>query len=100
MLNMGGPSTVPEVGPFLHRLFSDREIITLGPFQDILGPLIAKRRTPRIEKQYAEIGGSQILKWTEIQGAEMCKRLDQLSPQTAPHKVRTHTTTTTTKLLV
>jgi hypothetical protein len=51
MLNMGGPSTVPEVGPFLTRLFSDPEIIALGPFQKWAGPLMAKRRTPKIEEQ-------------------------------------------------
>ena len=32
MLNMGGPSTLPEVGDFLHNLFMDRDIIQL-PFQ-------------------------------------------------------------------
>lgn len=88
MLNMGGPASVPEVGPFLDRLFSDGEIIQLGPLQKWLGPLISKRRTPKIEAQYAQIGGSPIRKWTEHQGAEMCKRLDKLSPQTAPHKVK------------
>ena len=37
MLNMGGPNDLDEVGPFLHNLFSDGEIITLGPLQNILG---------------------------------------------------------------
>ena len=32
MLNMGGPSTLTEVGPFLQNLFADRDIIQL-PFQ-------------------------------------------------------------------
>lgn len=32
MLNMGGPSTLPEVGDFLRNLFMDRDIIQL-PFQ-------------------------------------------------------------------
>merc|ERR1712205_141085 len=61
MLNMGGPATVPEVGPFLERLFLDGEIIQLGNFQ-FLGKYMAKRRTPKIEKQYEEIGGSPIRK--------------------------------------
>jgi protoporphyrin/coproporphyrin ferrochelatase len=86
MLNMGGPSTLPEVHDFLRRLFSDRDLIPL-PFQSILAPLIARRRTPQIEKQYADIGGgSPILKYTDLQGAGMCKLLDELSPDTAPHK--------------
>ncbi|GAA6009682.1 hypothetical protein JCM11491_001057 [Sporobolomyces phaffii] len=86
MMNMGGPSTVSETGDFLSRLFHDGDLIPL-PFQSTLAPLIAKRRTPKIEKQYADIGGgSPILKWTRIQGEGMVKLLDELSPETAPHK--------------
>jgi hypothetical protein len=43
-----------------------------------------------IEKAYTEIGGgSPIRKWSEIQAAEICKRLDKLSPETgtAPYTV-------------
>lgn len=86
MMNMGGPSTIPEVHDFLSRLFHDHDLIPL-PFQSYLAPLIAKRRTPKIEKQYTEIGGgSPILKWTRKQGEEMCKLLDELNPESAPHK--------------
>ncbi|GAA5919025.1 hypothetical protein JCM5296_005168, partial [Sporobolomyces johnsonii] len=86
LMNMGGPSTVPETGDFLSRLFHDGDLIPL-PFQSTIAPLIAKRRTPKIEKQYADIGGgSPILKWTRIQGEGMAKLLDELSPETAPHK--------------
>lgn len=70
---------------FLLRLFSDGDLIPL-PFQKYLAPWIAKRRTPKIEEQYAKIGGSPILKWTEHQGAAMTALLDELSPETAPHK--------------
>jgi ferrochelatase len=77
---------VPETGEFLSRLFHDGDLIPL-PFQSALAPLIAKRRTPKIEKQYADIGGgSPILKWTRIQGEGMVKLLDEMSPETAPHK--------------
>lgn len=49
--------------------------------------MIASRRTPKIQKQYAAIGGgSPIRKWSEHQCAEMCKLLDEISPETAPHK--------------
>jgi ferrochelatase len=86
MLNMGGPSTVPETYDFLKNLFMDGDLIPL-PFQRVLAPLIAKRRTPQIEKQYADIGGgSPILRYTEMQGAGMCELLDELHPETAPHK--------------
>jgi len=83
---MGGPSTLPEVHSFLHNLFSDKDLIPL-PFQSLLARYIARRRTPQIEKQYAAIGGgSPILKYTTLQGQGMCALLDELSPETAPHK--------------
>ncbi|KAI0852623.1 ferrochelatase-domain-containing protein [Daldinia vernicosa] len=86
-LNMGGPSTVDEVGDFLSRLFADADLIPLGRLQNYIGPLISKRRTPKIQKQYAEIGGgSPIRKWSEYQSEHMCKILDRISPETAPHK--------------
>lgn len=52
-----------------------------------LGPWIAQRRTEEVQKKYAEIGGgSPILKWTNLQGDLMCRQLDAVSPETAPHK--------------
>ena len=55
--------------------------------QSILAPWIARRRTPKIEEQYTAIGGgSPILKWTRKQGEEMCQLLDELNPESAPHK--------------
>jgi ferrochelatase len=86
MMNLGGPKTLNDVGPFLLKLFADREIIPL-PWQSWLGPFIAKRRTPKVRRLYEQIGGgSPILRWTEEQGRGMCARLDELSPQTAPHR--------------
>jgi ferrochelatase len=74
------------VHDFLSRLFHDHDLIPL-PIQSVLAPWIAKRRTPKIEQQYTDIGGgSPILKWTKIQGSEMCKLLDELNPSSAPHK--------------
>lgn len=70
----------------MSRLFHDHDLIPL-PFQKQIAPFIAKRRTPKIEEQYAKIGGgSPILRWTREQGAGMVKLLDELSPATAPHK--------------
>ncbi|CAI4210765.1 unnamed protein product [Parascedosporium putredinis] len=75
-LNMGGPSTTNE---------ADGDLIPLGRLQSYLGPLISRRRTPKIQKQYAAIGGgSPIRRWSEYQNAEMCKILDKISPETAP----------------
>lgn len=86
MLNLGGPATLDDVEPFLLKLFADREIMPL-PFQGSLGPWIAKRRAPKVRERYTEIGGgSPILYWTRLQGEGMVRLLDQLSPETAPHK--------------
>ncbi|EXJ79896.1 ferrochelatase [Capronia epimyces CBS 606.96] len=86
-LNMGGPSSTAEVGDFLSRLFADGDLIPLGRLQSYLGPLISRRRTPKIQQQYAEIGGgSPIRKWSEYQCTETCKILDKISPETAPHR--------------
>ncbi|XP_076060462.1 ferrochelatase, mitochondrial [Oratosquilla oratoria] len=86
MLNMGGPQNSGEVHDFLLRLFSDRDIIQL-PAQKYMGPWIAKRRTPNIQEKYNEIGGgSPIFKWTDLQGKLLCERLDDICPESAPHK--------------
>ncbi|KAF2071931.1 hypothetical protein CYY_006746 [Polysphondylium violaceum] len=86
MLNLGGPETLDDVEPFLTRLFSDRDIFKL-PFQNIAGPLIAKRRSFAVKKLYASIGGgSPIKKWTDLQGKKITDILDTISPETAPHK--------------
>lgn len=86
MLNMGGPQTTDQVHDYLHRIMTDRDMIQL-PVQSKLGPWIAKRRTPEVQKKYNEIGGgSPIFKWTNIQGELLCKQLDKVSPESAPHK--------------
>jgi len=55
--------------------------------QSLLAPLIARRRTPKIEAQYTAIGGgSPILSWTRKQGKAMCELLDEMNPASAPHK--------------
>lgn len=86
MLNMGGPQKIEQVHDYLLNIMTDRDMIQL-PIQSKLGPWIAKRRTPEVQKKYQEIGGgSPILKWTTLQGELMCKQLDKVSPETAPHK--------------
>lgn len=86
LLNLGGPASLDDVEPFLLELFSDHEIVTL-PLQSLLGPFIAKRRAAKVRQRYAQIGGgSPILHWANIQGEGLVQRLDQLCPETAPHK--------------
>ncbi len=86
LMNMGGPADLDAVGPFLEHLFDDRELMNL-PMHRWLGPLIARRRTPKVQKLYEALGGgSPILRWTEAQAQGMVSRLDERSPETAPHK--------------
>ncbi|XP_051906991.1 ferrochelatase, mitochondrial [Hippocampus zosterae] len=86
MLNMGGPEKLEDVHDFLLRLFMDTDLMKL-PVQNKLGPFIAKRRTPKIQEQYSKIGGGSPIKhWTAMQGEGMVKLLDEMSPETAPHK--------------
>ncbi|CAK9439604.1 uncharacterized protein LODBEIA_P37040 [Lodderomyces beijingensis] len=86
-MNMGGPSTTEETYDFLLRLFQDGDLIPFGIFQKPLGQFIAKRRTPKIEEHYREIGGgSPIKKWSQYQCQKVCEILDKTNPETAPHK--------------
>lgn len=86
LFNLGGPETTKEVEPFLFRLFSDKDLIPI-PFQSLLAPYIAKRRTPKIQEQYAQIGGGSPIKhWTERQGELLKTLLDKQCPESAPHK--------------
>ena len=70
LLNLGGPDSLDAVRPFLYNLFSDREIIRLGPplMQKPLAWLIAALRSKKTERYYRMIGGkSPILAITQAQ---------------------------------
>lgn len=78
LLQMGGPGSLAEVEPFLLNLFSDREIIRLGPWflQPILARWLARRRAPKVEAQYERIGGtSPIRELTEAQARALEEKL-------------------------
>lgn len=67
LLNLGGPQRLEDVRPFLFNLFSDRQIIRLGPafLQTTIARIIAFRRAPKSRANYRLIGGgSPILKKT------------------------------------
>jgi ferrochelatase len=59
LLNLGGPDSLKAVKPFLYNLFSDRQIIKLGPrfLQKPLAWLISIIRSKKTEKFYSLIGG-------------------------------------------
>ncbi|HXX81548.1 MAG TPA: ferrochelatase [Thermodesulfovibrionales bacterium] len=80
LLNLGGPDSLQAVRPFLYNLFSDREIIRLGPamFQKPLARLISMFRAKKTEKMYNLIGGkSPILQITLAQADSLQKALSQ-----------------------
>lgn len=59
LMNMGGPSKVEETYDFLYQLFADNDLIPISAkYQKTIAKYIAKFRTPKIEKQYREIGGA------------------------------------------
>jgi len=77
-LNMGGPDSLKAVRPFLFNLFSDREIIKLGPafMQRPIAWLIARKRAPRSMANYEKIGGaSPLLDITTRQARGIQERL-------------------------
>jgi len=86
LLNMGGPDTLADVEPFLLALFSDRQIIRLGPFpflQKFIARRIARKRAPKSCAAYQLIGGGSPQKrLTAEQGAALAEAL-------APHGVFT-----------
>ncbi|MFA4918129.1 MAG: ferrochelatase [Thermodesulfovibrionales bacterium] len=77
LLNLGGPDSIQAVKPFLYNLFSDRQIIRLGPsfMQQPLAWLISTIRSKKTEQYYKLIGGkSPILEITTAQA----KALEEL----------------------
>ncbi len=64
LLNLGGPEKIEDIQPFLYNLFSDRQIIRLGPafLQKPVAAWIAKKRAPKSAENYRRIGGGSPLK--------------------------------------
>ncbi len=76
LLNMGGPDTLDDVQPFLFNLFSDREIIRLGPpfLQKFLAWIISRRRAPKSRAIYSQIGGGSPLKEISFRQADALEK--------------------------
>jgi ferrochelatase len=78
MLQMGGPDSLDAVKPFLANLFSDRDIIRIGPawLQPLIARIIAARRAPKVEHHYEFIGGkSPLRELTEAQAKALEEKL-------------------------
>lgn len=74
LLQMGGPDSLESVEPFLYNLFSDRDIIKIGPafLQPFIARKIVKKRAPKSADNYRQIGGkSPLRELTEQQGAAL-----------------------------
>jgi ferrochelatase len=79
LLNLGGPDSLSAVKPFLFNLFSDRDIIRLGPsfMQRPLARLISTMRHGKTEGFYKQIGGkSPILDITTAQARKLEEELN------------------------
>ncbi len=82
LLQMGGPSNLDGVQPFLYNLFSDPYIIQLPwfmkPFQNQFANFVSTRRAAKVQKLYAEIGGgSPILFESQAQATALAKYLNK-----------------------
>ncbi len=78
LLNLGGPEKQEDVRPFLYNLFSDRDIIRLGPslLQKPIAAMIARKRTPTSMANYRKIGGgSPINRITSLQAKGLADAL-------------------------
>ena len=78
LLNMGGPQKPEDVAPFLYNLFSDRDIIRLGPkiLQKPLAWYISRKRAPKSLETYRKIGGgSPLIKITQEQADALASEL-------------------------
>ncbi len=73
LFNLGGPSDLQSVRPFLRNLFSDPAILRVSPLlRPILAAFISLRRLPAAKKIYAQIGGkSPIVEQTRAQAVAL-----------------------------
>lgn len=81
LLNLGGPTTMAEVKPFLFSLFYDPAIITLpNPFRWILAQFITRARYHEAAHIYETLGGkSPLLEETQKQATALSTYLDSHS---------------------
>lgn len=61
LLDFGGPEKPEDVRPFLENLFSDHDIFPFPFGQKFFAKTISKLRFPKVQKQYAAIGGGSPL---------------------------------------
>lgn len=90
LLNLGGPTQIKDVKPFLYNLFSDPDILVgiPSPFRQALAFFISRVKGVSSEKIYSKIGGcSPQLCWSNFQAQELEKLLNESSKEKVQHKV-------------
>lgn len=95
--NLGGPTSLDAIRPFLTNLFLDPEIIKiplpgpLGKFfpRRLFAEFVARRRTPKVKPNYAMIGGkSPLVERTQDQARALEAELNRRFAGTARFYVR------------
>jgi ferrochelatase len=81
LMNLGGPTNIDEIEPFLYNLFMDPAIIDMpigGVLRHWLSKFIASKRSEKVGKDYAKIGGgSPLTRLTEDQAENLEKALNE-----------------------
>lgn len=82
LMNLGGPDTLEDIEPFLYNLFMDPAIIDMpigGIFRHWLSKYISTKRSKKVGKDYAKIGGgSPINRLTKEQAESLEVTLNRL----------------------
>ena len=83
LLNLGGPSSLEEVKPFLFNLFYDKAIIgIINPFRYILAKYLSMKREKKSKDIYSKIGGkSPILEETILQARAIEEKMNKISTE-------------------
>ncbi len=84
LLNLGGPDSLESVKPFLQNLFSDRDIIKLGPafIHNLIASIIINKRLKSVKEAYRLIGGrSPLLDITNAQAKALEESLKSSTHQ-------------------
>jgi ferrochelatase len=82
LLNLGGPDRPESVKPFLLSLFRDPEVLKVPGGALVRGALawwIATMRTPKVIRNYLEVGWSPLLPRTKAQERALELRLNELA---------------------
>ncbi|MCK5125811.1 MAG: ferrochelatase [candidate division Zixibacteria bacterium] len=83
-LNRGGPESADEVEEYLYNLYSDpnvkdRPLSIL--LQKPLAKILSSKSSEKIARQYDEIGGSPLLRWTRLIASNVRRDLGKKYPQ-------------------